>query len=587
MKHKVLIAGIGVCVMIYALLGHMQGVQKRKEDYSLDNISAQNVEVSGGESLKATFPSVSDQALGYRVSYSQNEDMSDAVSTTLFRPCVDLPYTEYEYWNTKTYEKTSMSLTVDNLASGTYYWKVDVLKDEANVDDVMREGLTSGQVTVKNETTAFKAVKTYDLGDGFTLDVDKDKNAELKGEGECPEINAAKIKGMPLKEISYMDYIFTDEGEFADLKSLRVEEGITGLKGFQNSAIKTLILPDSLEVLHKGDNNYSFQFSPNLERIVYGTGLKTIEENVFEGCPALRSLIFPEGVTSINSLNCPQGVERIVFPASLREYNFDFTGLTNVRDLVIGEGATARSQIWPNFGTLDRVVNRSGAPINMKKSDAASESVLSFLNSSPVNWVVAGFKRGVVTHGINWSNPKTYKITYDLKDGMSLIGEKSTYRYKEQVTLPKAVYKNYDFVGWRWNGEGVAFHEFKATGNHVGKVKLVPVFEDFEVTGGETLTWTAKDTPYSCQDDYTYILFYGKEGEEEDGFKIKFAEAKNSVWTKEIKGLDAGTYHYRIRVWCTNDDEEFYWCTTNITDFDHVEVPLNEEPVEEGEFVIE
>jgi len=169
---------------------------------------------------------------------------------------------------------------------------------------------------------------------------------------------------------------------------------------------------------------------------------------------------------------------------------------------------------------------------------------------------------------------------------MTLSGEEVTsYKFKDDVTLPAAVYKHYDFVGWMWHDQAStilpAYQSFEATGNQVGDIRFDPVFEDFEVTGGKQMTWTSKETPYTQRNRYYYILFYGKEGHKEDAFEFMTSD------TMVIKDLDPGTYHYTIKVWCTMEDEEFDWIHADVDDFDELEVPLNEEPVEEGGFVIE
>ena len=595
MNRKLIVGALALTVTLGAVSGCVQTSKSSSE------IPADNVKVSGGETLTAVFPGESGQEAGYRVSYSVNKDMSDASSTTLFMPCVDLPYTEYEYWNIKTYEEDSMSLSVENLDSGTYYWQVDVLQSEADPDEVVTENLTSGEVTIKNETSEFEAVKTYDLDDGFTLEVDKDNNALLKGEGKCPAIDALDIKGLGTQEVTYKNGVFTEETTLAALTSLRVDEGITSFSGFGNSMIETLILPDSLETLKDTGDYGGFRMSPKLTRVVFGTGLKTIEGHTFDGCTGLMSLVIPEGVEDIGSTIYPEAMVRVVYPSTLTSYNDKLCYSQDLCDIVLGEGIQDQTEINPEFENLRRVVNRSDAEVTLEKDTVDYQEFTPADALPPITWIVGDTDNANITHGINFPVPREYKISYDLADGMSLSGnEVTSYKFQDTVTLPEAVWEDKTFVGWLWEGANLKVG-YRSTSRRtfyagtttdginnnglIGDVTFTPVFEDFTVTGGDKLTWCAKDNEYSALDAYTYIMFYGKKGQDADHFMYLNVVTQGYTGTVEDDGLDAGTYHYTIRVVnqkSTYDD--FDWPTDDIDQFKYV--PMNDETIAEGDIEI-
>ena len=97
---------------------------------------------------------------------------------------------------------------------------------------------------------------------------------------------------------------------------------VIGPAAFVNMNIKTVILPDSVEMIRLG----AFQNCEQLSDVRFGENLKCIEHEAFQNCVSLKTIVFPESLTEI------------------QVFAFEgCTGLTDVQinstDLVIGKSA--------------------------------------------------------------------------------------------------------------------------------------------------------------------------------------------------------------------------------------------------------
>jgi|GEM_PF-6633021 len=140
-----------------------------------------------------------------------------------------------------------------------------------------------------------------------------------------------------------------------------------------------------------------------------------------------------------------------------------------------------------------------------------------------------------------------------LADGMELSGDKVTsYTYGETTRLPTATYKDLCFGG-RWVDRAPAVTEISSSNHIQGDVTITPIFEDIEVSGGDTLAMMIDDSKYSMKkSSHCYCFMYSKDQDFKD-FDYDFTNQFS-----EIENLEDGTYYYQVRVAKVFDAPDYF-----------------------------
>ncbi len=90
-----------------------------------------------------------------------------------------------------------------------------------------------------------------------------------------------------------------------------------GEKAFQNTLIKKLVLPDTLELIEKE----AFDNCTKLQSVHFGSGLKEIQTGAFCSCSAIKEITLPASIRSLGAEafgNC-SALEKVTLPEGLCE----------------------------------------------------------------------------------------------------------------------------------------------------------------------------------------------------------------------------------------------------------------------------
>lgn len=112
--------------------------------------------------------------------------------------------------------------------------------------------------------------------------------------------NAKNLESVSIPSTVYR--IGTEVFEYTDkLHSLTIPESIkeVGWLAFARSGLKEVVIPASSS--NWLDNNAAFQDNENLTKATFASGTTAIQDRIFFGCTALRTIIIPEGVTEIGA----------------------------------------------------------------------------------------------------------------------------------------------------------------------------------------------------------------------------------------------------------------------------------------------
>jgi len=381
--------------------------------------------------------------------------------------------------------------------------------------------------------------------------VDKDRNAVLKGEGEAPLINAAKIEGMDITDIQLPNYVEDYPMACANLNSLTVEEGITSLKGFRYANITTLTLPDSLTTIEDydaddGDDGYengAFGGCTQLARIHFGSGLTYIGNYAFQDCQKLQALVLPEGVTKIGMNIYPTTLVRVRFPDSLKDYStMPATMADTLEECWVGKNMPDKTMFFQFYGKLCYVLNRSDSAIYCDGNDEFEQ----YDGEVPWVWVKDSSEDyGNIGAGHNHRSGLTYSIKYNLDGGARLFGNNTTsYEYGKTTKLPEATYKDQCFGGWKTSTGDVCVTELSLNNKIQGDITLTPIFEDITVKAGKgKLQMMINESKYSLLgNSYMYAFLYSTT---ED---MSNAQFKLTSQYADAEDIDAGTYYYQVRI---------------------------------------
>ena len=101
---------------------------------------------------------------------------------------------------------------------------------------------------------------------------------------------------------STVKYIGTEAFEYTDkLFSLDIPESVekVGWLAFARTGLKEIVIPASSS--NWLDSDAAFQENENLTKVTFAQGTTAIQDRIFFGCVALRTIIIPEGVTEIGA----------------------------------------------------------------------------------------------------------------------------------------------------------------------------------------------------------------------------------------------------------------------------------------------
>ena len=123
---------------------------------------------------------------------------------------------------------------------------------------------------------------------------------------------------------STVKYIGTEAFEYTDkLFSLDIPESVekVGWLAFARTGLKEVVIPASSS--NWLDNNAAFQDNANLTKVTFAQGTTAIQDRIFFGCTALRTIIIPDEVEYIGPgafAGC-EALTEIHLPASLQVLN--------------------------------------------------------------------------------------------------------------------------------------------------------------------------------------------------------------------------------------------------------------------------
>ena len=112
--------------------------------------------------------------------------------------------------------------------------------------------------------------------------------------------NAKNLESVTIPSTVYR--IGTEVFEYTDkLHSLTIPESIkeVGWLAFARSGLKEVVIPASSS--NWLESNAAFQDNENLTKVTFAQGTTAIQDRIFFGCVALRTIIIPEGVTEIGA----------------------------------------------------------------------------------------------------------------------------------------------------------------------------------------------------------------------------------------------------------------------------------------------
>ena len=178
-----------------------------------------------------------------------------------------------------------------------------------------------------------------------------------------------------------------------------------------------------------------------------------------------------------------------------------------------------------------------------------------------VDWIYIPNKKepwriGNTTVTAKWE-PKTYRISYDLSEGVSLEGAKNAYCYNPQNTtsLPYATKPHHEFIGWKVAGSDTVLTELPKA--YSGDIALTPVFQantyaiSYELNGGKLADNTPEAYTYGEAVDmisvsrkgYDFLGWYDSNGNawddiRWDGDVILTAHWKQQVPAESVQKVD-------------------------------------------------
>lgn len=164
---------------------------------------------------------------------------------------------------------------------------------------------------------------------------DTNKNQEVTNDSEVTEKN---FKDFPETDEKYFTYEEWQEGYAiysctSDDKVVRVPKTINGKpviaiaqRGMANlEKCEAIVLPDTVRYLGES----AFAIDEALKYIGLGTGVETVDDNIFNTCTSLEKVEFPEGTKKIGLMVFANNdsIKTIKIPASVTEIDSVFFSL--------------------------------------------------------------------------------------------------------------------------------------------------------------------------------------------------------------------------------------------------------------------
>lgn len=338
-------------------------------------------------------------------------------------------------------------------------------------------------------------------GENATWHLDKKGNLMIFGTGAVTDVG---WKSLSVK------YDVTQEGNYggkSSIKSVVIADGITeiGKSIFDSTEIRKIYVPDSVKKI--GD--YTFQNCTDLKSVRLPKGLESIGRSAFRGCTALSQIMVPSTVTHI------------------------------------GGGAFAGCYALKTFK------NQSNQTYKLECA------------KGKITWRIGKKKvTEVSARQTAKSQRKKYKIKYVLNGGKIKGKKKTSYRFWEDIKLPKAKKKGYAFLGWsEWSdSERVLNRTTK------GNLKLHAVFKKVSVkkVDGRRIKVSVKPAnsklvvQYDKQKDLDKGEYweFGTYYEPTVGVWVSDSDGDGEVITKKLK--KGKTYYFRWGLEC-EEEEGIRW----------------------------
>jgi|GEM_PF-3077701 len=479
---------------------------------------------------------------GYLIRYATNEDMDDATELHVYHSAaIENKYPDMrkttsankEFLDdvTITNKASRTNVTIDNLPSATYWYEITYLNNQA--DEVSSDTISlQGNIEVKHKDTTAKTDQTYDLDGGISLVTDKDGHATLKGTGECGDIDATKLMG---------------EDKAKALTSLTIEEGITNVKGFHNSGIKSLSLPDGYETITSG----AFSDNASLYKVSFGDDVKSIEEDAFKDDTALLTMTLPEKLESFSMID---SLVKLTFNDAFEDYSL--IDSDNLKEVVIGKGLKKDMALFKDAKNLSHIVNRADKTISFTSLDAR----ITYRDPSNKKYTS-------IPHGDYMVRSTIPDIIYDLGDAKIDGDTVTTYEYGKVTELAKAKLGDLSFVTWGGYSQtgqtGTATGLSATAGRSIdattwkerGPITVTPYFEDLDVTGGKVLSFTYHDQALSVNRDQNrqFVVKYSQNKDMSD-YGFMYITADFDVPTNQE--LSPGTWYYTVQLTQEQQEED-------------------------------
>jgi len=473
---------------------------------------------------------------GYRLRYATDEDMTDVQelqiypSPALVNKNADIRETNVahkEYYDDVTiaYDYNKTTVTIDSLDSGTYWYDVTYINNQA--DETTSDSLfAKGHIKVEHwNDDSVKTDQTYDLDGGISLIVDTDGAATLKGTGECGDIDAAELMG---------------EDKAKALTSLTIEEGITNIKGFHNSGIRSLTLPNGYETITSGafsDNTY-------LHKVSFGDDVKAIEEDAFKNDTHLLTMTLPEKLESFSMID---SLVKLTFNDAFEDYSL--IDSDNLKEVVIGKGLKEDMALFKDAKNLVHIVNRSDKTVSFSSLDER----VRFRDPEDQ-------KHDTLAHGDYIVRNTIPNIIYDLGEAEIDGNAIATYEYGGTTELPQAKLDDLAFVCWEGVSElglpSVSWRSIDATEwTARGPITVVPYFEDINVNGGKNLSVIIHKNKltYNAGLSRVYVVKYSQN---EDMSDYDFLYITTGFEKEVTADLASGTWYYTVQFTGEHPEED-------------------------------
>ncbi|MCR4959989.1 MAG: leucine-rich repeat domain-containing protein [Lachnospiraceae bacterium] len=188
-------------------------------------------------------------------------------------------------------------------------------------------------------------------------------NTVVYSPSDITEVVLKGFKKIDSEALSY-DMMVTGEG-FSNLKKVSLPDELEEIddNAFSYTILENVTLPDKLQTIGAGAFSYTSLTSISIPESVktigmcafYDTKLASVEfhegltdfgSSVFEECNNLKSLVFPDSVTSIGSLEGINNLESVSMPISAkRDGNYSFPNSLKKVTFTVGNGTYAYGEL--------------------------------------------------------------------------------------------------------------------------------------------------------------------------------------------------------------------------------------------------